>query len=207
MRFSHLRFGMLLLGAFVVCSCAGRGAAKRGAAKEKQTKEATPESASANAPAWQTRLGRVVLVNSGLDFVLIDAGTAPVPKPGTRLRAYSGEQPSAELSVSIHQQRPFLIADIISGSPRVSDMVVPVRGAPTPDEGPRPSKTGRETQSLPPDSADATRKERLDTQELPQIERQPPPSPQSVLSPTRPVVDESQAIIPGLPSSGKNLPR
>jgi hypothetical protein len=202
MRFSHLRFGLLLLGAFVVCSCAGRGAAKK-----EQTKEAAPGSASANAPAWQTRLGRVVLVNSGLDFVLIDAGTAPVPEPGTRLRAYSGEQPSAELSVSIHQQRPFLIADIISGSPRVSDMVIPVKGAATADEGPHPSKTGRETESLPPPSTDAARKERLDTQELPQIDRRPPPSPQSVLSPTRPVADESQAIIPGLPSSGKNLPR
>ena len=223
MRFFHLRFGVLLLGSLVLCNCAGR-ATKQGPPKDKRQAGAPTGGASLRSPAWQTRLGRVVLVNSGLDFVLIDTGTAPAPEPGTHLRAYSGEELSAELSVSAHQQRPFLIADILSGKPRVSDMVVPVKSDTKPGEGRQTSKPGREAEDLTPTQADGARKERPgiptatpplrqpvlerpDTEELPQIERRPPPSTQSLLSPNRPVVDESQAIIPGLPSSGKNPPR
>jgi len=223
MRFTHLRFGVLLLGGFLLCSCAG-DAAKRRMAREKQTPGAVTGGTPTGAPAWQTRLGRVVLVNSGLDFVLIDAGTSPVPEPGTRLRAYAGGEPSAELSVSIHQQRPFLIADIVSGTPHVSDMVVPFKGDSKAGEIRQSSKTASDAEPLPAAAADATRKERPgnsaatpspdkasmerpDTRELPQIERRPPPSTQSLLPPIRPAAEESQAIIPGLPSTGKNPPR
>jgi hypothetical protein len=223
MRFFHLSLGVLLLGSLLLCSCAGR-AAKKGASKERLQAGTPSGGASLPPPAWQTRLGRVVLVNSGLDFVLIDTGTSPVPEPGTLLRAYSEEEFSAELSVSTHQQRPFLIADILSGKPRVSDMVVPVKSDTKPDEGRQTSKSGREAEGLPQTTGDGTRKERFgipaatptsrqpvferpDSQELPQIERRPPPSTQSLLSPGRPAADESQAIIPGLPSSGKNPPR
>ncbi len=223
MRVSHLRFGVLLLGGFLLCSCAG-GSAKKRMPKQKQAPAGATGPKSNGAPVWQTRLGRVVLVNSGLDFVLIDAGTAPVPEPGTRLRAYAGGEPSAELSVSIHQQRPFLIADIVSGSPHVSDMVVPVKGDSKAGESRQTSVTASDAAPLHAVEADASRTERpgnsaatpspkkaaverSDTQELPQIERRPPPSTQSLLSPTRPAADESQAIIPGLPSSGKNPPR
>ena len=223
MRFSHLRFCLLLLSGPLLCNCAGTGG-KRRAAKETQQTGNSSEGNPHKPPFWQTRLGRIVLVNSGLDFVLIDSGTAPVPEPGTRLRAYSEEEFSAELSVSTHQQRPFLIADILSGKPRVSDMVVPVKSDTKPDEGRQTSKSGREAEGLPQTTGDGPRKERFgipaatppprqpvferpDSQELPQIERRPPPSTQSLLSPGRPAADESQAIIPGLPSSGKNPPR
>ncbi len=182
------------------------------AAKEKQRESIPSEGASPHTPVWQTRLGRIVLVNSSLDFVLIDAGTAPVPEPGTRLRAYAGEEPSGELSVSIHQQRPFLIADIVSGKPRVSDMVVPVKGDPRQGASRQTANAEREAESPRPAPAliPSSRQpvvENPDTLKLPQIERRPPPPARSVFSPARPATDESQEIIPGLPSPGKNPPR
>jgi hypothetical protein len=224
MRFFYPRFGVLLLGGFLLCSCAG-GIAKRRSAPEKLTTRSVPEGPSKSAPVWQTRIGRVVLVNSELDFVLIDTGTSPVPAPGTRLRAYSEEECSAELSVSVHQQRPFLIADILSGKPRTSDMVVPVKGDSKSGEGQPVSRAERGPEASPPTGTDSAGKERSgsafephlrprqpvaespDTGALPQIERRPPPSAQTLLSPNRPAAEESEAIIPGLPSSGKNAPR
>jgi hypothetical protein len=202
---------VLSVGGLMPCGCVGKNA-KRGEVKGKQPAPPSPGAASPNPSAWQTRLGRIVLVNSSLDFVLIDAGTAPVPEPGTRLCAYTGEELSGELSVSIHQQRPFLIADIVSGKPRVSDMVVPVKNETQQGTGRPPAGALRQAESPRPAQAalPASRppvSEIPDTQELPQIERRPPPPAQSLLSPSRPAIDESEAIIPGLPSSGKNPPR
>jgi hypothetical protein len=226
MRSVYPSFGVLLLGGLLLCGCAV-GGAKRRAALEKQTARATTAGAGATngAPVWQMRIGRVALVNSELDFVLIDAGTSPAPAPGTRLRAYSEEECSAELSVSVHQQRPFLIADILSGKPRVSDMVVPVKGDPKPGEDRPVSKAGLESRATTPTGTDLASKDRPGSAsepplpqrqpplappniaELPQIERRPPPPAQSLLAPSRPPAEESEAIIPGLPSPGKNAPR
>jgi hypothetical protein len=165
--------------------------------------------ASAGKPtAWQTRLGRIVLVNKSQDFVLIDAGTAPVPEAGTRLRAYSNGELSAELSVGAHQQRPFLIADIISGVPRVSDMVVPVR--PTPSNGedqPATKQAAGSDAATPIPPSKRTPQEFAETEEMPQIERRPPPPARSLLTPGRPMGSDSDAIIPGLPSPGNVPPR
>ena len=56
-------------------------------------------------------------------FVLIHIGTAPAPEPGTRLLVYAGATPHAELVVSDHQKRPYLIADIVRGQPEIGDRV------------------------------------------------------------------------------------
>jgi hypothetical protein len=77
-----------------------------------------------NGAAWQQSLGRIALVNNAQEFVLVEIGTAPVPESGTPLRSYSNAEPSAELVVSSQHRRPFMIADIISGMPRVGDSVV-----------------------------------------------------------------------------------
>jgi hypothetical protein len=215
-------FSLLLLGTLLLCSCAGH-AAKRQMAKQKSSQDLPKPGDSKQAPAWQTRLGRVALVNRSLEFVLIDAGTSPVPEPGTRLRAYAGEEPSAELSVSVHQQRPFLIADILSGNPRVNDMVVPVRSNPSPDERGRGTRGESEPNNAPPGweqrqrerpsaatepiSARPTTKGPSESQDLPQIERRLPPPPESLLSPNSIPKQESDGIIPGLPVPGKSPPR
>jgi len=85
-------------------------------------------SASKTPQPYTARLGLISLVNNSSDFVLINIGTAPAPPPGSRLQSYSPRAGStaAELSVSNYQRRPFLIADIISGDPKVGDSVVQV---------------------------------------------------------------------------------
>ena len=204
----------ILLGATLLSGCAGK-AAKRMAAHRAGTGNDTAESGAKEGPLWQMRLGRVVLVNRSLDFVLIDAGTSPSPEPGSRLRAYAGGEPSAELAVSVHQQRPYLIADILSGDPHVSDMVVPFRGGPSPGEGRPPPRAepeskqalmGSEARKKEPLAADAggspldkSALSPLHTPDIPQIERRPPPLPQSLLTPSRTTKEEADSIIPGLP--------
>jgi hypothetical protein len=218
MRSFRPTFSMILLGACLLCSCAGQ-TAKRKAAKQTSTADTDAAADARQAPRWQTRVGRVILVNSSLEFVLIDAGTSPAPEPGSRLRAYASEEPSAELAVSAHQQRPYLIADIVSGSPKVGDMVVPVKNTPVPDDGRRGAGIDR-----PPGAAATTSEPRAKEQPfpapgglsprsrepeasqpqlLPQIERRPPPPPQSLLAPGRAPSEEAEAIIPGLPLPGK----
>jgi hypothetical protein len=91
-------------------------------------------------------------------------------------------------------------------------MVVPVKNETQQGTGQPPAGALRQAESPRPTQAaiPASRppvSEIPDTQELPQIERRPPPPAQSLLSPSRPAIDESEAIIPGLPSSGKNPPR
>lgn len=211
-------FSVLLLGVCLLCSCAGQ-AAKRKAANHTGAADSNASADAGQAPRWQTRLGRVVLVNRSLEFVLIDAGTSPVPEPGSRLRAYASEEPSADLAVSVHQQRPYLIADIVSGSPKVGDMVVPVKNTPVPEEGRRgagiertpgaaatTSETRSREQPFPAPGGITPRSREPDVSQpqlLPQIERRPPPPPQSLLAPSRAPSEEAEAIIPGLPLPGK----
>jgi hypothetical protein len=213
--------GMCFLGCILLCGCAGKQA-KRGALGQKK-KPNEPETLGAQqSPLWRTRLGRVILVNRVLDFVLIDAGTSPAPEPGTRLRAYAGGELSAELAVSVHQQRPYLIADIVSGDPRVSDMVVPF--TPNSTMGGERRTTTKEREAGPPSeetekrqrqasrsiSGDLTQpgwfSDPTQNQDIPQGERRPPPAPQSLLTPSQ-VPAESESIIPGLPVLRKSTTR
>ena len=77
-----------------------------------------------DAALWQQSLGKILLVNPEMGFVLVDIGTAPAPQNGAPLRAYAGGAVSGELVVSSYQRRPFLIGDIVSGAPKVGDSVV-----------------------------------------------------------------------------------
>ena len=155
---------------------------------------------SKTAQPFTPRLGLVSLVNNSSDFVLIDIGTAPAPAQGTRLQAYSprGGAAAAELSVSNYQRRPFLIADIISGDPKVGDSVVqfsPGSGAANAPQ--RPAASGFVAAEIP------TRSQ----QEL--KENKPSRKTDSMSSggtktiffepPVMPPASGSDSIIPGLP--------
>jgi hypothetical protein len=74
----------------------------------------------------QARLGVIESVNLPSGFVLIHIGTAPPPPTGTRLQVFSGSTSHAELVVSEHQKRPYLIADIVSGTPQPGESVAPI---------------------------------------------------------------------------------
>lgn len=69
------------------------------------------------------RVGVVTLVNEEDRFVLIDNGSVAPPAIGAKLLSYSGDTPSAELKASAVRRRPFTVADVVNGSPRVGDEI------------------------------------------------------------------------------------
>jgi hypothetical protein len=136
----------------------------RNSEKKKATAVKSPEKNAAasaqkntSAETWQPRLGKILVVKDKLEFVLVDIGTAPAPAAGTILLAYTAADPSAELAVSSFQKRPYLIADIVSGVPKVGDAVAvkpqpPAVPAQKGKPAPAPALTGDSPPkiSLPP---------------------------------------------------------
>ena len=76
-------------------------------------------------------VGKIAIVNAKDGFVLIDTGSHAVPPAGARLRGYTGPVESAELKAGDVQRRPFVVADIVSGTPQQGDEVF-LRGEPPP---------------------------------------------------------------------------
>ncbi len=115
----------LFLGSLLVCAvmvgCASGKSAKRPAKRDAEPladQKATPAGG-----AWRQSIGKVILVNERMGFVLVDIGTAPAPAAGTPLQSYLQSEPTANMSVSVYQRRPYLIADVVGGTPRVGDSV------------------------------------------------------------------------------------
>jgi hypothetical protein len=74
------------------------------------------------APAPQ-RVGTVAVVNDDLHFVLVDVGSLYFPTAGTALKCFSSGTETGILAVNPEKERPFIVADIIRGTPRVGDVV------------------------------------------------------------------------------------
>jgi len=158
-------------------------------------------SASKTPQPYTARLGLISLVNNSSDFVLINIGTAPAPPPGSRLQSYSPRAGStaAELSVSNYQRRPFLIADIISGDPKVGDSVVQVSRS---GGIVSPGASQRATTSAPlvsPEPRSRSKTEPKDNRLWSNSDTNSP-SPTIFFDPDQsPPNGGSEAIIPGLP--------
>jgi len=117
---SRLFWGSLLLCAATV-GCASGKSAKRSAKPDPEPlKDQKPALAGG---ALRQTIGKVILVNERMGFVLVDIGTAPAPAAGTPLQSYLQSEPTANMSVSVYQRRPYLIADVVGGAPRVGDSV------------------------------------------------------------------------------------
>ena len=80
------------------------------------------EAAADSSPGPQ-RVGTIALVNAELNFVLVDVGSLYAPQAGTALKSFSGGSETAILAVDPEKQRPFIVADIIRGNPKVGDEV------------------------------------------------------------------------------------
>ena len=91
-------------------------------------KKADAEKVAAARRPLQT-VGKIAVVNMKDAFVLIDSGAHPAPPAGAKLRGYTGPVESAELKASDVQRRPFVVADILSGTPQQGDEVF-LRGEP-----------------------------------------------------------------------------
>ena len=98
--------------------------AQSGCAGTKKRKEAPQKAAAEPSRKKELRLiGVVTLVNSEGGFVLIDSGTNPAPDSEVILKCKTGGVESAELRVSEIRRHPFVIADIIKGTPNKGDLV------------------------------------------------------------------------------------
>ncbi len=79
-------------------------------------------SASKDAPTQRTRqvqlIGKVALVNVEESFVLIDNGQNPGPGMGATVQCRMPDGTSAELKVTEIRKRPYVIADVVSGTPQ-----------------------------------------------------------------------------------------
>jgi hypothetical protein len=53
----------------------------------------------------------------------VDVGSLYVPQSGTALKSFSGDAETGILAVDPEKQRPFIVADIIKGEPKVGDEV------------------------------------------------------------------------------------
>jgi hypothetical protein len=68
-------------------------------------------------------IGTVVLVSEEPSFVLIDNGSLPPPAAGTVLAInFQGSAP-VELKVTSIRKPPFVVADIVKGTPKKGDQV------------------------------------------------------------------------------------
>jgi len=68
-------------------------------------------------------IGTVIMVNIESAFVLIDNGSRPSPTKGTGAQSRSADGSSVELRLTEIRKRPFLIADIVAGTPQKGDQV------------------------------------------------------------------------------------
>ncbi len=69
------------------------------------------------------RVGRVALVNEDLGFVLVDVGSLYTPQAGLALKSFRDGIETGVLAVSPEKERPFIVADIVKGTPEVGDDV------------------------------------------------------------------------------------
>jgi hypothetical protein len=65
----------------------------------------------------------VAVVNDEMRFVLVDVGSLYTPSAGTALKSFSNGAETAILAVDPQKQRPFIVADIVKGEPKVGDQV------------------------------------------------------------------------------------
>jgi uncharacterized protein (UPF0212 family) len=65
----------------------------------------------------------VAAVNEDLRYVLVDVGSLYIPAAGTALKSFSGGAETGILAVNAERRRPFIVADIVKGQPKVGDEV------------------------------------------------------------------------------------
>ena len=68
-------------------------------------------------------VGTITLVNEDGHFVLIDSGMSPGPMPGAVLKSRTSAGASGDVKAGDVRRRPFAIADVVKGTPRVGDQV------------------------------------------------------------------------------------
>jgi hypothetical protein len=75
----------------------------------------------ATLPSW---IGRVIMVETGHRFVLVDVGAGSGPAAGTAAMAYREKRRTAQLIVTKESRPPYIAMEVIEGGPALGDQVV-----------------------------------------------------------------------------------
>jgi len=75
----------------------------------------------ATLPSW---IGRVIMVETGHRFVLVDVGAGSGPAAGTAAMAYREKRRTAQLIVTEESRPPYIAMEVIEGGPALGDQVV-----------------------------------------------------------------------------------
>ena len=75
----------------------------------------------ATLPSW---IGRVIMVETGHRFVLVDVGAGSDPAAGTAAMAYREKRRTAQLIVTKESRPPYIAMEVIEGGPALGDQVV-----------------------------------------------------------------------------------
>lgn len=75
----------------------------------------------ATLPSW---IGRVIMVETGHRFVLVDVGAGSDPAAGTAAMAYREKRRTAQLIVTEESRPPYIAMEVIEGGPALGDQVV-----------------------------------------------------------------------------------
>ncbi|MFZ4778727.1 MAG: hypothetical protein ACOYM3_25445 [Terrimicrobiaceae bacterium] len=91
---------------------------------------------SALPPQW---VGVIRMVNTGENFVLVESGAIASAIPGETYLAVGKGAETASLRMTALKNPPFLIADILSGTPSAGDKIyLPKASRPSPTPSPTP---------------------------------------------------------------------
>lgn len=102
-----------LLAALAVSTLAGSGCALFGP-KEPEIPEAT-------LPAW---IGRVVMVDTTHQFVLVDTGAGTALSAGTSVMTLRDKRRTGLLKVTDEARPPYVAMEILEGAPALGDQAV-----------------------------------------------------------------------------------
>lgn len=86
--------------------------------KEKKKDEVRVERATV-----PERVGQIVLINEDANFVLVDLDRGSPPDSGTALKVMRHGVEVGVLALGDIRRRPFIVADIVKGSPQKGDLV------------------------------------------------------------------------------------
>lgn len=106
------------------------------------------KSPAAVAPQWT---GVIRMVNSAESFVLVESSAIPLVIPGETYLAVNNGLETATLKMTSLKNPPFLIADIVSGTPSPGDKIY-LPKAPTASPSPTPKPTPKSSPSPKPTS-------------------------------------------------------
>lgn len=125
---------------------------------------------AAEAVQW---IGEIRMVNAAGNFVLLESTSPVAPVPGEKYLAVNSDAETAVLRMTALRNHPFLIADIISGTPSTGDRIYMPKPTASPQPTPKTDSTQRTEQAILGEQEDAVPLPLPEPVFLPQVNTRP----------------------------------